>query len=227
MKIPSNPKKVIYIILALLIIAAGVFSVIQYRVSHSARWDLTLKELDQLSDKRKQQALVARELELTKQFDELSKDASVSEKYLLYTQLAEVRIGLGKFQEAIKVLEIMPLEKINNSRVTFANAQAYRGVGENARAKAYYLKTVDLDETNVEAWKGLFEIPGNATQEELADWHERSVKGTKNNLDLVISYARFLGSVGDKTQAIIYWETARNVNPDGAEEYAREIAKLR
>ncbi len=227
MKILSQPKKIIYIVVALLIIAAGVFSLVQYQRKQAPRHDLTFAQVKQLPEKQKKRVLEAREKELKKQYDALSKDAGVSEKYLLYTSLAEVYIELGKYQEAIKMLEIMPAEKINNSRVTYANALAYRGLGDNSRAKIYYVKTVELDDSNVDAWKGLFEVSPNATKEELANWYSLSVKATKNNLDLVIGYARFLESVGDKEKAIIYWETARNVNPDGAEEYAKEIERLR
>ncbi len=220
-------KNIFYVIIVLLLVAGGIYGYLQYKHKNAARKDLTLKQVTELSPEEKKKALEARLADLQTQAKALTKDTSAEGQYVIYIGLAEVQIQLEKFQDALNSLNAIPTEKNKNSRVDFDYGFAYRGVGDVNNAKLYLSRGLAQDETNAQAWLAYIDLLKGSKAEQLDSMYAAAIKGTKNNLDVVIAYAKFLSSTGNKEKAIGYWETARNINPGGASEYDAEIAKLR
>ena len=53
-----------------------------------------------------------------------------------------------------------------------------------------------------------------------------ALKATNSNIEIITPYAIYLASIGDKTQAITYWQMAIKVNPMAKSSYETEIAEL-
>jgi tetratricopeptide (TPR) repeat protein len=159
--------------------------------------------------------------------ESLAADAEISTKYTTYIRLADLQNRLGLYQEAIASVDKIAAERQGNSRVWLTYATSYKGLNQIDKAKAAINRTLEIDDEVPEHWRLYFEIYTDLSNEELNAKYMEALQKTKNDLQLVISYARFLEKIGDKDKAVIYWETARNADPANASTYEAEITRLR
>jgi cytochrome c-type biogenesis protein CcmH/NrfG len=221
-------KKYLYILLAIVIVAASGYGAFRHFNKQKNPADYSLQDLNKLTDQQRIKALEDQVNELQAETQQLTKDAAEDVKYPIYIKLAEAQIALGKFKEALDSLNAIPQEpKLKNTRMLVDYAQAYKGAGDAAKALDSANRALAVDDTNATAWLILLESPSKYDNTQMNNLYREAIAKTKSNLDIIISYAHFSERIGDKATAIAAWETARNINPDKAADYEKEMARLK
>lgn len=227
-KSPKNQRNLVLKVLgALLVLIAVFYGFNQLNKDEKRAEDYKPKEINQLGEEEQKRILEEQLRYYQNKAGELSDDASVSDKYTTYIKLAEIQNQLGLFTEAIATLDKIPGERTDNTRLLIQYSIAYMGLNDKAKARDYAQKAVAIDDEIPEYWQTYIEASQELPVSELEPLYLEALKKTVNNLEIVKSYARFLEKIGNTEKAIGYWETARNINPDGAGEYDAEIARLR
>ena len=223
-----SPKRGIYTVIALLIILGlGYAYWNQQRQERAELADTALKDIINLPEKEKIEALETKVKELQREVDAFTDKADSSARYSVLVRLAESQIELGKFEDALKTLDAIPEDKRANSRVDLAYGLAYKGTGDMNKANEFLKKTIDQDNTQAVAWVPYLEVNQDLPQDQLKALYREAITATKSHIDVMISYARFSEKIGDKAMAIAAWETAVNVDPDNASKYQVEIDRLK
>ena len=227
MNTTKNPKNIAYIIIAILVILGGIYSINEYQKNKQRVADLSVNEIRQLDVEEQKRALEDKIKSLEKEIQSLTDSVDVSAKYIAYIGLAEAKLELGDYSGAISALDSIPEEKKANSRVFQAYGLAYKGLGDIPKAKESIDKALALDDTDAKSWVAKIELNSDLPNEQINALYRQAIPATKSHVDVMISYARFSERIGDKNQAIAAWETAINVNPEKESEYRAEIARLR
>jgi tetratricopeptide (TPR) repeat protein len=225
MNTSKNTKSILYLVLAVLIIFGIVYTATHYKNKDAA--NLSLSEINKLNEKQRIEALEAQVKDLQNQAQSLASDAADETKYGLYIKLAEAQLELGKNQEAVDTLNKIPADKQTNSRTAIAFIRAYKGVGDNAKAKEMAAKNLLLYDEVPEIWVAYLDLNQDLPVDQLKALYAKAIPATKSNVDVMISYAHFSEKIGDKANAIAAWETARNVDPNNAAQYESEMARLK
>lgn len=189
--------------------------------------NVTLQEIDKLGPDEQRIELEKQLGEYQERASKLSPDANISDKYTVYIKLAELQNRLQRYGDAIASVDKIAEQRQDNSRIWSTYASSYLGLGDIPKAKENISKAIAISDDTAEYWVVYFQIYTDLPSAELDAKYAEVLKKTNNDLELVKGYARFLEKIGNKEKAIAYWETARNVNPDGAAEYEAEIARLR
>ncbi len=224
----NGSKKLIYTILAILIILGLGYAFVQYRHNLAKKAaDISINDIAKLSEQERIKALEAQINALQGEVKNFAQDASAGTKYATLIRLAEAQIELSKFVPAVESLNSIPDDKKGNSRVELAYGLAYKGLNDKAQAMDHLKKTLDQDETQSKAWVAYLELNSDLPNDQLNKMYREAIAKTKSNVDVMISYAHFSEKIGDKATAIAAWETARNVDPDNASKYEAEMARLK
>src|SRR6476469_4275377 len=225
----NNSKKVIYTILAILILLGLGYAFVQYRHNLAKKAaNVSINDITKLNEQEKIKALEAQVSALQDEAKIFGKDATSATKYATLIRWAEAQIELSKFAPAIETLNAIPEDKKDNSRVDLAYGMAYKGVGDAVVAKQFLKKTIDADDTQAKAWVAYLELISNDLKtDQLNNMYREAITKTKSNVDVMISYAHFSEKIGDKATAIAAWETARNVDPNNTDKYNAEITRLK
>jgi tetratricopeptide (TPR) repeat protein len=227
MNITKNPKTIAYIIIAILVVLGGIYSVNEYQKDKQRLADLSINEIKQLDLEEQKRALEARIKSLEKEIQALAQNADTSARYAAHINLAEAKLELGDYSGALSSLDSIPEEKKTNSRVLQAYGLAYKGLVDTSKAKGYIDQALALDDTDPKNWLAKIELNSDLPNNQLDGLYRQAIVATKSNVDVMISYARFSERIGNKDQAVAAWETAINVNPEKEAEYRAEIARLR
>lgn len=225
MTISKNLKTTIYIIIVLLILGGAVYAARNYGNDQEA---INMKPADvaALEEAERIRVLEIQLKDLESQASKLPAEATDSDKYTVYIQLAEVQIGLNKNQEALDSLNKIPEASRNNTRVWTAFALAYRGLGDIAQAKTAIQTALDIDNELASVWVPYLAINSDLPADQLNGLYRQAIVATKSNVDVMVSYAHFCEKIGDKATAIAAWETAINVDSANEAKYRDEIARL-
>jgi tetratricopeptide (TPR) repeat protein len=212
-------KNIILILIAILAVIGVIAGVVlhQRNIKHGA--DYNRSEIKNLPDDQRKKELEAKVKDLTAQAE---KDGS----YTTLIQLAEANNDLGNYQGMVDVLNRIPQNQQNN-RVWADYALAYKGMGDNAKAQGNIEKALVIDDGIADYWVIYFDVVSGVPADQLDAKYQKALIATKNDLRLVISYAKFLEKNGNIAKAVAYWETARNTDPAHASDYEKEIARLR
>lgn len=227
MNISNTTKTIAYAVLAILLGLGVFYGLTKYQEKNKPPERLTLREITQLAEHDRIQALEERISELLGQVKDLAENAESGTKYTVYIQLVEAQLELGKFPEALDNLNQIPEDKRNSSRYAAANVRALKGVGDLVKAKELSAVNLALYGEDPGVWTAHLEVNSDLPNEELNALYRQAIPATKSNVGVMISYARFSEKIGDKATAIAAWETARNVDPGNAAKYEQEIARLR
>lgn len=223
----TNFKKLLYIVLAILVVIAAAVAILKFNKPSNDELNLSPSEIAALNEDQRKRVLEGQLADLEQQEKNLRADASVSDRYILYIQLAEVRTALGNHQGALDALGKIAEERQGNTRVWQTYSMAYKNMGDTAKAKESIQKALDLDNELPVTWVKWLELNQELPNEELNTKYREAITLTKSNVDIMISYARFNERIGNKELAIAAWETAINVNSAKEAEYRAEIARLR
>jgi tetratricopeptide (TPR) repeat protein len=226
-KRPDYLKKIILAVVAIIILGAVYVGATQWNKNNRPSSDYKLNEIDRLEAEEQKRILEDQLADYEKRAADLKTDATASDKYTVYIKLAELQNRLGKFQDAINSVDKIAGDNQGNSRIWVTYANSYKGLGNNGQAIDRAGKALSIDDENVDAWRIMIELSQNTDQAALNDLYMKALPKTNNDIEIVKSYARFLEKTGDIAKAVAYWETARNVDPANAEEYNKEITRLR
>jgi tetratricopeptide (TPR) repeat protein len=224
--LPKTALSRAIILLAILGLIVGGFIYQQQQEKRQAL-EYSPAEIEQLDESKRKEVLETQLQDLEQKARKLTSDATISDKFVVYIQLAEVRTALGKFAEAINALDQVREERSGNSRLWTEYAKAYRGLGDSGKAKESIQQALNVDDELPLTWQLYLEINSDLPDQQLDALYVTALQKTKNDLDLVISYAKFLEKIGNIERAVAYWETARNVDPARSADYEKEISRLR
>ena len=227
MNISKNYKTILYVILAILIVLGVGYAVFTNQQKQNNALNLSPSEVDQLPAAEKKRVLEVQLKDLELQEQNLSADASSSNKFTVYIQLAEVRTALGNHQGALDALGKISEDRKGNTRVWQTYAQVYKNMGDLANAKQSIKTALAIDNELPASWILFFELNQDIPSEELKANYIQAIAVTKSNVAIMVSYAKFNERIGDKATAVAAWETAINGNPEKEVEYRAEIARLR
>jgi tetratricopeptide (TPR) repeat protein len=99
----------------------------------------------------------------------------------------------------------------------------YNGALDNIK------KARDLEPANADVWKKLVQIEQehfNADNDKISALYSEAVVKTNSDIDIVTSYAAWLGKVGNYQAAVEYWGKASLTNPSRQQAYQKEIDSL-
>ncbi len=214
-------------VIGLLVILAVIGGAFWYQQGQGPSGDLNLQEVENLKPEDQRKELEKQLKDYEDRAAHLSADANISDKYLVYIKLAELQNRLELFDAAIKSVDQIAEQRQDNSRIWATYATSYLGARNIPKAQENIQKALAISDDTPEYWVIYFQAFADAPVADLDAKYVEALRKTNNNIDIVISYARFLEKQGNKEKAIGYWETARNINPDGAAQYEAEIARLR
>ncbi len=226
-KRPNYLKKIIPAVLAIIVLGVVYMGATQWNKNHRPSSDYKLNEIDRLQAEEQKRILEDQLADYEKRASDLKSDATVSDKYTVYIKLAELQNRLGKYQEAINSVDKIANDNQGNSRIWTTYATSFMGLGNSGQALDRAGKALTIDDESPEAWRIMIALSQNIDQVELNTMYVKALTKTNNDIEIVKSYARFLEKTGDIAKAVAYWETARNVDPANAEEYTKEITRLR
>ncbi len=78
--------------------------------------------------------------------------ASLDQSWNLEHQFAEISIGLGRYQEALSLYKVLGTEE-EDFTVAWGLGAAYRGLGDEEKAQAYFRQARKLEPTYCHHWK--------------------------------------------------------------------------
>lgn len=220
-------KKILKFGLLVIILAAALYGGQKlYEKYDTSKYGLA--EIDNLDAEQQRKVLEEQLKDYQERAAGLPEGSSTSERYAVYVKLAEIQNRLGMYREAIASIDKIAEERQGTSRIWGLYAQSYVGLGDSKVLVLENIKkALAIDDQSGEYWKIYIDASQDLPAEELDKLYTEAVAKTNNELEIVKSYARFLEKTGNKEKAIGYWETARNINPDGIVEYDAEIARLR
>lgn len=226
---PSAPRKRSMLswasgLVAVAVIVGAAYWYIQNQGTFN---DLTLQEIEKLGPDEQRIELEKQLKDYEQRAANLPADATISNKYLVYIKLAELQNRLEKYGDAIASIDKIAEQRQDNSRIWYSYAVSYQGIRNIPKAKENIQKALAISDETPEYWQVYLDVSQDIPAGDLEKLYAEAVAKTANDLEIVKSYARFLEKIGNKEKAIGYWETARNINPDGAGEYDAEIARLR
>ncbi len=224
----SNSRKYWYILAVLVLIAIVVLLVSQKLPENSqnnAENGVVKERLVNLSgDERK--LLESQLAGFTEQIKGLSGDTFVKERDSLLLKIAGVQYKLGKYQEALNTLEKASEEVRKETRIWALSTNIYRDMGDIAKALESAQKALGFDRENPAYWIAVIDLSTNLSNDEQKGIYEDALRLTEQNIDVVVSYAKFLEKIGDKPGAIMYWQKAGQVDDKNKSKYDAEIARL-
>lgn len=228
----ASSRNFVYIALVVLLLGAGAYIYLknkpttEVKTGNQGQTQVFREEKPKISDERKK--ILQAEMEgIETQIKNLDGDGLSGERDKLYTRLAGVKNQLGDFDGAVKELNKVSGEyKDKTARVWAYYIMAYRGMGEKAKGLEAANKALSLDAENPEYFLSQIEFTEGKSNDELKSMYEQALKKTDESIEVVVSYARFLESIGDKPGAILYWTKAGEVNNSNKAKYDAEITRL-
>ena len=224
---PRQNNRVVPIVIGIIILAALVYGFFQLDNGEKKNTDYKLSEINTLEADKQKQVLEDQLKVAQQEARNLPGDATPGAKYAAYIRLADLQNRLQKYNDAIASVDAIAQENQGNSRVWTTYATSYKGLGDTTKTIDTVRKALAIDDELAEPWRIYLEAAQDFPKAELDSLYVQALAKTKNNLEIVKSYARFLEKTGDNTKAVIYWETARNIDPNNAQEYDKEISRLR
>lgn len=224
----NSSKKYLYLVIGLLILAGvgyGVWNA-QNKQKSSVSGEVSEKTVN-LSDSEKQR-LEAQIKGYESQIKGLSGSEFNAERAKLHLQIAGVQYKLGKYSDAVKSLELAAPENRDNVRFWYMSTLVYRDMGNLPKALESAQKMVDLDKENANDVSIYIDLATTAgtVNEQAKDLFTKSSTSVKQDIKVIISYAKFLEKIGDKQGAIDMWTNAGQQDPKEKTNYDAEIARL-
>lgn len=224
MTITTKQKNFILLIILVLVIGGITYT---YFFSKDRNRSKSLAEIKQIFDEsKKTQALETELKNLESQVKSLTDSSTAEDKYQVYVRMAEIQRQLKQYSQALESLEKIPSEKVNN-RVYAIFAAIYRDTGDFEKARAKIDQALAIDTGIAEHWEIYFDVNPDATPEVLKPKYLLAIDETDNDVNLLVRYSKYLAKLGEKDLAVAYLETARNKDPQNADQYNTEISKIK
>ncbi len=156
----------------------------------------------------------------------LGGDQFAKERDSLLVKLAGAQYKLGKYQDAVDTLSKISEEGKNTARVWGLYTNIYRDMGDTENASKAAQQALDRDRENPDFWLAVIEFSGNKSNDDQKKQYETALRTTDNNIEIVVSYAKFLEKIGDKPGAILYWQKAGQLDDKNKANYDAEVKRL-
>lgn len=137
--------------------------------------------------------------------------------------------GLGKLGEAATVFLEAAGTKPGNYDVYISLHLVYLEAGEYKTARQYILKSISLKADNTNSWNRYILLEKerfNSSYDHIDPIYQEALEKTGNNIDMLVTYARFLDESGKTERSIEYWKKAAEANPASKNLYQEEIDRL-
>lgn len=161
-----------------------------------------------------------------------NESVSIEENIRIYKDLIKKGHNLylnKKYNDALLVFnEALILQK--NDRIYRSLYTVYLELKDYKNAEIAIKNAILFNDSIANNWLEYAyfkEYYANASFEEVSDIYMRGLLATKDNIDLLTSYSRFLSENKKYSEAIKYLEKAININPKNEPVYQEEINRLR
>lgn len=135
---------------------------------------------------------------------------------------------LGHYGDAKKTLE-QALLLGQNPYLLQSYASLLATMGDNKGAFIYIDQAIALNPKIPNFWRTKIDIAKvlyrNDTSKIEALYIE-AIQKTDNDIDMITSYASYLGQIGKTADAVVYWKKAIEISPDHKDLYQKEIDLL-
>ena len=161
----------------------------------------------------------------TEQLKKLDGNEFVDQRNSLYYKMASAQAKLGLYEDALGTLDKIPSDSKQDTQIWALKTNIYRDMGDKAKALEAANNALQLDRENPAYWLAVIEL-STGNNDEKKKIYEDALNLTQNNIDVVVSYAKFLESMGDKPGAILFWQKAAQIDEKDKATYDAEIARL-
>lgn len=231
-KQPKQPKKFLWIAIIIIVLGAGIGAYFYSQKSAQApvvtneNKVVFREEKPALTDDRKK--VLEAEAEGAKaQLNSLTGANFAEDRDKLNTKLAGIEIQLQRYQSGLDYLEkVSSGYQDKTARVWAYYIMAYRGMNDSEKGLTATNKALSLDSTNPDYLLSQIEFSVGKSTDEYKAMYDSAIKASEDDVEVIVSYARYLESVGDKAGAIAEWQRAGEVHASGKATYDSEIARL-
>jgi tetratricopeptide (TPR) repeat protein len=223
----SNSRKYIYAVIGLIILIIIILLVRNNDSKTTTLEDGTQIIKEQLTNlsAEERQLLESQIAGFNEQLKSLDGDKFVDEKNSLYYKLASAQSKLGKYEDALSTLDKISSDNKIQARIWALRTNIYRDMGDKGKALEAANNALQLDRENPAYWLAAIEF-STANNDEKKKQYEEALKLTQNDIDIVVSYAKFLESIGDKPGAILFWQKAGQTDEKNKAKYDAEVSRL-
>lgn len=147
----------------------------------------------------------------------------------VYVFLSQQYDGLGKIQQAREMCETALKYYPNNSDAMVQLADLWAKAGDMTQAKHWLEEDLKLNPTNQNIWLRFIQINQNLGLQngELANIYGQALLSTGSHIDVLTSAAKFEEQIGNISQAIEFWQQAKEKYPQNSTIYQQEIERLK
>lgn len=149
---------------------------------------------------------------------------------LLYNDIGILRSGYGDYKGAIQAFKLARSKNPQDARFSRNTAIAYTNLNNYAEAEKAFREAFRLAPTQPEYWLELGELYIFKIQnkEKARLFYIEALQRSNQNLDVVKSYANFLGDIEkDYTEAIKYWQILADNDEKNRVDYLAKIEELK
>lgn len=228
-----NNKKYTFIAIVLLVVVVVVVGFFVSRGGESSQEDTTPVNLityrdPQLTDEEKQPFF-----DSIKQSEEKLASLPADSKAEIYQQwlnIAANYVPLGEYAKSLeaykKASDAVPGEEL----AYYGAATVEEKMQDYASAKRDVKKALEIRPDNTDYWRFYITLSQErlgATPEEMEQLFAESLIATRDHINMVTIYAKYLAEQKEYVKAIEQWRRAQELNPDGAEIYESEITDIK
>ncbi len=220
-------RYIILTILIILLIGAGFW----YRSQHT---DVAINQGKILPDKNRNLDEGAKKIYTDRikkaeyDLENLKPTDSNTQKINDYIYLGQQYFGLGFLdkskQEYLKVLQL----DTRNETALVGLALTYMDAGDFEDARSSLEIALTNNPKNYNLWLQYIDLrqAAGTSNEDLSKLYDEALKSTNNYPDILTRDAQFQEKWGNIDKAIMLWQEVAKKNPDGAQIYNQEIARL-
>ena len=220
-------KKLLPIILVIIVLAGAAFAYTKMKNKPAvAPSGEAIQKREVSSTDEEKQKLEAKVADYEQQIQALPADSSPDTKYKLYLNLASSYYGLGKYDQAIATLDKIIGENQDKARLWALYANIYRDMDKLDKARENAKKALDLDKENPAYWLAYIDFSADQSKQTIDTLYQDALKNTDTNIDVVVSYAKFLENIGNKEKAKEFWVKAGQIDAKNKAQYDAEIARI-
>jgi len=224
-----NSKRVIFISIVAILLLAGAFLLQKKNNTQDQKKPVVIQDVEPSMTPEAKAFYEKRLADAEKAVSELKPDAQNVDKFNAYRTLADAQFSLGKYNASkasfITALNLLPRDW-DTWYVYSTDLAAMKDYDTSLEAVK---KAIEINPNNPDFWTWQINLEKdrfNASQDRLNSLYLDALKNTKEDLSVVVAYARFLEEKGDKENAIRYWQKAIEINQAKSKDYQKEIDKF-
>jgi tetratricopeptide (TPR) repeat protein len=226
----SSSRKYMYIVAAIIIVIIVVLLVKNKGGNHTTTTSdgqnqIVTERVTNLSSQERQ-LLESQMAGYVEQLKKLDGDQFKEQRDGINYKLAGIEYKLGKYQDSLDTLNKISTESKQQAQIWALKTNIYRDMGDNAKALDAANNALKLDRESPKFWLAVIDLSTDKSNDEQKHQYEEALKLTQNDIDVVVSYAKFLEKIGDKPGAISFWQKAGQFDDKNKANYDAEIKRL-